>query len=103
MNDLINEKYKPKNIDDFYINDNKKQLIKFFLKKDNLKLLIIGNTCSGKTTFINLLINEYFEFKNCIKRNNLLYISSLKDNGINFFRNEIKIFCQSNKLSSKKN
>ena len=31
-----------------------------------------------------------------------MYISSLKDNGINFFRNEIKIFCQSNELSLKK-
>tara|TARA_R110002072_G_scaffold295892_1_gene467096 strand:+ start:74 stop:1039 length:966 start_codon:yes stop_codon:yes gene_type:complete len=103
MDDLINEKYKPKIIDEFYINNNnKKNLIKFFLKKQNLKLLIIGNICSGKTTFINLLINEYFEFDNELKKNNLLYISSLKDNGINFFRNDIKIFCQSNKLSSKK-
>ena len=102
MNQLISEKYKPIKIDDFYLNSNKKNLIKYFLKSQNIKFLVIGNTCSGKTSFLNLLVNEYFDFDNVIKKKNLLYISSLKDNGINFFRNEIKIFCQSNELSLKK-
>ena len=102
MNQLISEKYKPIKIDDFYLNSNKKNLIKYFLKSQNIKFLVIGNTCSGKTSFLNLLVNEYFDFDNIIKKKNLLYISSLKDNGINFFRNEIKIFCQSNELSLKK-
>ena len=102
MNELINEKYKPKNLDEFYLNNNKKKLIKFFLLNNDVKFLIVGNNCCGKTTFSNILINEYFEFNNEIKKNNLLYISSLKDNGINYFRNEIKIFCQSNNLSLKK-
>lgn len=102
MNDLIIEKYKPKVLNDFYMNYNTKELVKYFLKKENIKLLAVGNICSGKTCFINILINEYFENDIELKKNNLLYISSLKDNGINFFRNEIKIFCQSNKLSLKK-
>lgn len=102
MNELINEKYKPKFIDDFYINNSKKKLINYFIKKQNINFLVVGNMCSGKTCFINILINEYFENDKELKKNNLLYISSFKDNGINFFRNEIKIFCQSNKLSIKK-
>lgn len=102
MNELIIEKYKPKNIDEFFLDEKKKKLIKFFLLRNDLKLLIIGNICSGKTIFSNILINEYFDFNHDLKKNNLLYISSLKDNGINYFRNEIKIFCQSNNLSKKK-
>ena len=102
MHQLINEKYKPEKIDNLFLNSKTKELINYFIKKQNIKFLIIGNICSGKTIFSNILINEYFEFDNSIKNNNLLYISSLKDNGINYFRNEIKIFCQSNKLSRKK-
>lgn len=103
MDNLLNEKYKPQDLENFYLNESNKKIIKFFFKKNNIKLLIIGNNCSGKTTLTNVLINKYFYFNNNIKDsnikdNNLLYISSLKDNGINYFRNEIKIFCQSNKL-----
>ena len=68
MNQLISEKYKPIKIDDFYLNSNKKNLIKYFLKSQNIKFLVIGNTCSGKTSFLNLLVNEYFDFDNVIKK-----------------------------------
>ena len=103
MNDLISEKYKPKFLDDYCINNKTKNLIKYFLNTNNLKLLIIGNMCSGKTIFTNILINEYFyNIDNNIINDNLLYISSLKDNGINYFRNEIKIFCQSTNILNKK-
>lgn len=103
MNELISEKYKPRFLHDYCINNKTKNLIKYFLSTNNLKLLIIGNMCSGKTIFTNILINEYFHnIDSNIINDNLLYISSLKDNGINYFRNEIKIFCQSNNIFTKK-
>ena len=68
MNELINEKYKPRTLDDFDLNISKKKLIKFFFNKNDIKFLIIGNTCSGKTIFANILINEYFEFDNNLKK-----------------------------------
>ena len=102
MNNLIIDKYKPKNLSDYYLDDNIKDLIRFFITSDNFNLLILGNICSGKTTFLNILINEYFNFNSELIKNNLLYINSLKDNGINYFRNDIKIFCQSNNIISKK-
>ena len=102
MNNLIIDKYKPKNLSDYYLDDNIKDLIRFFIDSDNFNLLISGNICSGKTTFLNILINEYFNFNSELIKNNLLYINSLKDNGINYFRNDIKIFCQSNNIISKK-
>lgn len=107
MNKLISEKYKPLLLDHYCINNKTKKLINYFLKSNNVKLLIIGNICSGKTIFANILINEYFNnvnnnINNNIINDNLLYISSLKDNGINYFRNEIKIFCQSNNMFNKK-
>ena len=103
MNELISDKYKPKILDEYCINDRTKKLIKYFLETNNLKLLIIGNICSGKTIFTNILINEYFSnTDNNVINDNLLYISSLKDNGINYFRNEIKIFCQTTNIFNKK-
>ena len=102
MDNLIFEKYKPKILDDFYLDNNKKTLLKFFLKTENLNLLIIGNICTGKTTILNILINEYCNFNQSLITNNVMYISSLKDNGINYFRNDIKIFSQTNSLFNKK-
>lgn len=102
MDNLIFEKYKPKILDDFYLDDNKKNLLKFFLKTANLNLLIIGNICTGKTSILNILINEYCNFNQSLITNNVMYISSLKDNGINYFRNDIKIFSQTNSLFNKK-
>lgn len=102
MDHLIFEKYKPKLLDDFYLDDNKKKLLKFFLQTENLNLLIIGNICTGKTCILNILINEYFDFNNSLIANNVLYVSSLKDNGINYFRNDIKTFSQTNNLFNKK-
>ena len=102
MEQLIIEKYKPKILNDFYLDNNKKNLLEFFLKTENLNLLIIGNICTGKTCILNILINQYFNFNNFEITNNVLYVNSLKDNGINYFRNDIKIFSQSNSLCNKK-
>ena len=102
MDNLIFEKYKPKILDDFYLDNNKKTLLKFFLKTANLNLLIIGNICTGKTSILNILINDYCNFNQSLITNNVMYISSLKDNGINYFRNDIKIFSQTNSLFNKK-
>jgi DNA polymerase III delta prime subunit len=62
-----------------------------------LNILCIGNSNSGKTSLLYALIREYY----CLKKedpfpeNNILFINNLKEQGINYFRNEMKTFCQS--------
>ena len=96
-------KYKPYNIDDFCSDTTFISTIYTLLKIDQLNLLFIGDNSSGKTTLLNILIREYYNLntptgmqKTTQKiENNILYVNNLKEQGIQYFRNEMKTFCQS--------
>ena len=90
-------KYKPYFLKDFYFSNELHELISDFLELDRLSVLFIGNTSSGKTTLLNTIIREYYQLgkDSSFPENNILYINNLKDQGIQFFRNEMKTFCQS--------
>ena len=59
--------------------------------------MVIGNSGSGKTTILNALIREYYKLEKTTSfpENNILFINNLKEQGIQYFRNEMKTFCQS--------
>ena len=92
MNNILINKYKPKSIDDFQLNNDIKVLLKTLIEIDNLNILLVGDVGFGKTTLINALLNEYY--KNDVDNQNVLYINSLKDQGIQYYRNEVKTFSQ---------
>jgi len=85
-------KYKPQSINDFELNNDFKELIESFINIGNLNILLFGNSGSGKTSIINCIINQYY--KDDYNSNNILTINSLKDQGISYYRNEVKTFCQ---------
>lgn len=59
---------------------------------DSLNMLFVGNTGCGKTSLINAIVREYYE--GSTKEDNILSINSLKDQGISYYRTEVKTFCQ---------
>ena len=62
---------------------------------NNLNILFIGDIGSGKTTFLNAAIKEYYKgFTYKQYQDNILHINSLKEQGINYYRNDVKTFCQ---------
>lgn len=87
--------YKPKTIDEFYLNDGIKRYIKLLIEIDNIYILLTGNKCSGKTTMIHAIITNYYGKHYSDIRNDILFINNLKERGIVFYRNELKTFCQS--------
>jgi len=93
-------KYKPYFIEDFCIDDKLKSIIKTLLEIDNLNILFIGNASSGKTSLLYALIREYYGLKkqDSFPENNILFINNLKEQGIQYFRNEMKTFCQSHSV-----
>jgi DNA polymerase III delta prime subunit len=102
--EIINEtsttfinKYKPYYIQDFYIETKLISVIKLMFELNNLNILFVGNSCSGKTTLLYALIREYYDLNknDVIPENNILFINNLKEQGIHYFRNEMKTFCQS--------
>jgi len=92
-------KYSPKKLDDFYLKDDLKLYLKASIENDNMNIMLIGDTCTGKTNLIKVLINEYYN--NNYNDDDILFINSIKDNGINYFRNELKVFCQIKSLNKK--
>ena len=47
---------------------------------------------TGKSTLINVLMHEYYGDINY--NDNVLEINSLKEQGIQYYRNDVKTFCQ---------
>lgn len=89
------KKYQPQNLDSFGLNDTTLTFIKDLIDIDKLNLLFIGEPDSGKTTLLNCIIKEYymgFDEKDYTK--NLIYLNSAQEQGIQYYRNEVKTFCQ---------
>jgi DNA polymerase III delta prime subunit len=93
-------KYKPYFIEDFCMEQDLIDVIKNLLEVDYLNLLFVGNNGTGKTTLLNCLIREYYGLtkEQSFPENNILFINNLKEQGIQYFRNEMKTFCQSHSI-----
>jgi DNA polymerase III delta prime subunit len=88
QNKSILHKYTPKTIDEFQFPETLKTLLH---KMKSLNMLFVGNSGTGKTTLLKNMVREYFA--DVSTTDNVLYINSLSDNGINYYRNEVKTFC----------
>lgn len=90
-------KYKPYYISDFYTDENFQFVLNTLFDLDNLNILFVGNPSSGKTTLLYAIIREYYSLskESTFPENNILHINNLKEQGINYFRNEMKTFCRS--------
>jgi DNA polymerase III delta prime subunit len=92
---LFVNKFQPLYFNDFEIDNEMITILNTFIKIDNLNILFIGDIGSGKTCFLNALIREYYKnFTTQQYESNLLHINSLKEQGINYYRNDVKTFCQ---------
>jgi DNA polymerase III delta prime subunit len=72
-------------------------ILKFLLEIDDLCILLYGPPGSGKTALLYAILRQYYGFsKNAtIPETNILFVNNLKEQGINYFRGEMKTFCQS--------
>jgi DNA polymerase III delta prime subunit len=92
---LFIQKYQPLYLKDFCLDEEIERMIETLMGIDNLNLLLIGDIGSGKTTLLNSLIREYYRgYSPKEYEENVLYINNLKEQGINYYRTDVKIFCQ---------
>ena len=87
------KKYQPKYYDEFVIEPSYIDLLRTLIDMDNLNILFIGDPGTGKTSLIEATIREYYGVDK-IPLNNVLYINNLQEQGISYYRNEVKTFCQ---------
>jgi DNA polymerase III gamma/tau subunit len=76
-------KYTPRSLEEFDIDTNK-----LF---HETHLLLIGGEQTGKTTLVNILVKKYLPYDHL---DHVLYINNLKEQGIQYYRTEVKNFCQ---------
>jgi DNA polymerase III delta prime subunit len=92
---LFIHKYQPLYFKDFNNDNEIINILKTLILLDNLNILLIGDIASGKTTLLNALIREYYiDHSPKEYEENVLYINSLKEQGINYYRTDVKTFCQ---------
>jgi replication factor C subunit 2/4 len=92
---LFIDKFQPIFFKDFEIDNKIIDILKTLINMDNLNILFIGDMASGKTSLLNAIIKEYYDGNNQKQyEENVLYINSLKEQGINYYRSDVKTFCQ---------
>ena len=77
------KKYKPEFYKDIIIDKEYINLLNTLQEMDNLNVLFIGEQGVGKTTLIMSTIHEYYKSTN-ISKYDVLFINSLKEQGINY-------------------
>jgi replication factor C subunit 2/4 len=99
---LFIDKFQPIYFKDFEIDNKIIEILTTLISMDNLNILLIGDMASGKTSLLNAIIKEYYTGSSQKDYDeNVLYINSLKEQGINYYRSDVKTFCQT--CSSVKN
>lgn len=69
--------------------------LRTFLQLETVQLLFVGDSATGKTTMLNAFLQEYYNGIAPKKfAGNVLFINSLKEQGIQFYRSDVKTFCQ---------
>jgi len=90
-------KYQPHKIDNFeQLDENTITIIHSLIEMDNLNIMFYGESGSGKTSIINATIREYYKktTSSSAIQDNILVLNSLKEQGIQYYRNDVKVFCQ---------
>jgi len=100
MEQPILYKYEPIRLADFAHDKATLTFIKAMIDINSLNFLLFGATGTGKTALLKAIILEYYNGK--VNKDNILYINNLNEQGIAYYRNEMKIFCQSSSLIKNK-
>lgn len=92
VKDTFTYKYQPKKLSEFNMNEDLRNILLSFVNSEKMNIILTGNTGTGKTSIIQAIISEYYDGQ--VNLDNILSINILKEQGISYYRNEVRIFCQ---------
>jgi len=97
---LLINKYAPTTLSDFNLPSTLISSINTLIQTDCLNMLLVGNMGSGKTSMIHAIIREYYgdHYGTTAYKQNVLNVNNLYDQGISYYRNDVKIFCQTSSM-----
>jgi DNA polymerase III delta prime subunit len=85
---LLLNRYAPTSFDSF----EKGGLIEMLINIGTMHVILVGGVGTGKTTLCNLILKKYYGTS--AGKANVLYINNVKEQGVQYYRTEVKIFCQ---------
>ena len=87
-------KYRPCALQDYYLSKEIVEVFDTLSGMDALNVLVVGDIGSGKTALTKTLVKLYYGTQQASTKNNIMYITTLQEQGISFYRNEVRTFCQ---------
>lgn len=93
MNEPFLKKYRPRKYKDFVIDSMLIKLLNTLIDMNNLNILLVGGPSCGKSSLLDATIREYYDTDD-MPLDNILYINNLHEQGISYYRTEVKTFCQ---------
>lgn len=88
-------KYQPTQLRAFDNDSDAVHMLMSLCEVDQLFVLLVGSIASGKTALLQATVRQYYrDWSPKQYHSNILCINSLKEQGIQYYRNEVKTFCQ---------
>ena len=70
-------------------------ILRNYISMDNMRIVLVGREGSGKTVWLDIIVNEYYStFSKEEYKANVLRIHSLYEQGVGYFRQDVRHFCQ---------
>lgn len=92
---LFLHKYRPTLAADYKVNRPTIDIVMRLIATNTENIILYGDTISGKTTMLNTIVAEYCANIPPDKiKGNILHINTLTEQGIQFYRTNVKTFCQ---------
>ena len=90
-------KYRPQTVAEFCISPALAESLRAMASIDDLSIMFVGAPFSGKTALLTAIVREYYKIPRDapIPETNVMFVNSLGDNGIGFYRIDLKTFCKS--------
>ena len=93
----------PTDLKGFLNNNVLYSFINNLIEGNNIQILFQDSKSSGKTTLLRLIQKKYFQdINNSDIVENIMDLNQLNEQSISFFRNELKLFCQTGSSIHKK-
>lgn len=97
---LLVNKYTPTRLNDLHIPKQLIDTIESLIEVGYMNMLLVGNMGTGKSSVLHAIIRQYYgdDYGTRDFKQNVLYINNLHEQGINYYRTDVKIFCQTSSV-----